>query len=109
MRSSGHCVDVFVRRALQVQPRDLRRAHAEEREAALVEAVDQLVGRRRGVGENAEPGERIDALVDPQLAAGIDGRQMPWNPSQPAMKSQSDLVRVRRLTKANLRRAESRS
>ena len=44
---------------LQVQPRDLGRAHAVEREAALVVRVDQLVVRRRRLGEDAEPRERV--------------------------------------------------
>src|SRR6185312_2598806 len=41
--------------ALQVEAGDFRGAHAEEREAAFVAAVDQLTARRRRVRENAEP------------------------------------------------------
>ena len=47
-----------------------RRAHAEQREAALVMAVDQLGRYRRRFRENAEPGERIRALVDGAAARG---------------------------------------
>ena len=60
--SSGQQREVLVGRDLQVQPRDLRRAHAVEREAALVIRVDQFLMRRRRLGEDAEPRERINAL-----------------------------------------------
>ena len=70
----GPLVEVLVGGALQVEPARARRAHAEQREAALVVGVDQLVGRGRRLGQDAEPGERIDALVDSCSApAGIAG------------------------------------
>jgi hypothetical protein len=65
--------DVLVRCHLEVQPRDLGRAHAVEREAPIVAAVDQLLGRGSGLGEDAEPGERVLAVVDAEVA-GRDRR-----------------------------------
>jgi hypothetical protein len=47
---------------LQVEPGDRRRPHAVEREAVRVPGVDQLIGGRLDVGEDAEPGERVLAL-----------------------------------------------
>ena len=59
-------VQVLVRRALDVEAAQARRAHAEQREAPLGMAIDQLVRHRRRRGEDAEPGERVDALIDGQ-------------------------------------------
>jgi hypothetical protein len=56
--------DVFIRRALQIEPGDLGRAHAEKREAPFVIRVDQFIGRRRRLCQDAEPCERIRALKD---------------------------------------------
>src|ERR1700681_728053 len=62
--------DILFGRDLQIQPRDFRRAHAIERESALMVGVDQLVmGGRRG-GQDAEPGERIRALERGEHAGG---------------------------------------
>src|SRR6202790_2535596 len=62
--------DILFGRDLQIQPRDLRRAHAIERESALMVGVDQLVmGGRRG-GQDAEPCERIRALECGEHAGG---------------------------------------
>ena len=66
----GPVVDVLVRRTLQIQARHRRRAHAEERKAAFVQAVDQFLGRWCGVGQDTEPRERILPLVDAQLRGG---------------------------------------
>ena len=66
--SSDQSLDRLVRRHLKIEARDRRRAHAEQREAALVERVDELVGGRRRLGENPEPAERVDALVDGEHA-----------------------------------------
>src|SRR5262245_21944902 len=60
--------DVLSRKHLDVKPRHLRRSHAEEGEAPLVIAVDELGGGRRALREHAEPGKRIVALVYPQHA-----------------------------------------
>src|SRR5689334_15748231 len=54
---------VIVERALDVVTSTRRRAHGAQRKAALVVRVDQLVRYRRRVGEDAEPAERVDALV----------------------------------------------
>jgi len=37
-----------------------------QREAALVVDVDQLLGRDRRGGQDTQPGEGVDPLVDPQ-------------------------------------------
>ena len=47
---------------LQVEPRHRRRAHRVQGEALRVPGVDQLVGRRRHVGEDAEPGVGVGPL-----------------------------------------------
>src|SRR6185369_14762689 len=57
-----------VERALDVVAAARRRAHAAEREAALVVRIDELVRDRRRLREHAEPAERIDALVVAQRA-----------------------------------------
>ena len=62
----GPLLEVFVGLALQVEARDAQRPHAEEREAVLMEAVDQLRARGRGLREDPEPRKRIDALVKAQ-------------------------------------------
>src|SRR5262245_11781630 len=66
----GPVGDLFARVALDIESRDLWRAHAEESEAAFVMAVDKLFRRWFGFGQNAEPAERICALVDGQRAFG---------------------------------------
>ena len=55
--------EIFVGRALQIEAADLRRTHGEKSEAAVVVCVDEFVGRRRGLGEDAEPAERVVAFV----------------------------------------------
>src|SRR5215211_847171 len=52
-------VDLFVGPALEVQPGQRGRAHAVQREPTLVVRVDQLVVRRRRLGEDPEPAERV--------------------------------------------------
>jgi hypothetical protein len=58
----GPPFDVLVGGHLQVEPADLRRAHGVQREPVLVPGVDELVGRRRHRGQDAEPGVRVTAL-----------------------------------------------
>ena len=55
MRSSGQLAMSSSGAHLQIEPGDLRRAHAVEREAALVIGVDQLVARRRRLRQDAQP------------------------------------------------------
>src|SRR5947209_7014339 len=57
----GPVLDLVVRIALQVEALDLRRARADEGEAALVMRVDQLLGRGGRLDQDAEPAERVDA------------------------------------------------
>jgi hypothetical protein len=57
----GPEAELLIRRALQIEPRDRRRANAEERESALVVRVDQFFGRGRRFGQDSQPGERINA------------------------------------------------
>jgi hypothetical protein len=54
--------NLLVGRYLQVKPADLRCAHGVQREAVLVTGVNELVGRRRHRGQDAEPGVRISAF-----------------------------------------------
>ena len=61
---------VLVRRALEVVAGQLRRAQAEQREAALVRGVDELLDRRRDRGQDAEPAERILARELGEHAVG---------------------------------------
>ena len=59
-----------MRIALQVQPGDGRRPHAQEREAAFMVRVDQFVRCGRGFGQNAEPRERVSLLVEAKRSGG---------------------------------------
>ena len=60
LMDDGRSVDQ-IKEALQAQG---RRAHRIECEAARVPGIDQLLLRRRGIGENADPAERIFAVVE---------------------------------------------
>src|SRR6516164_8406686 len=55
--------DIVVGGALQVEPRQARRAHGVKRETALVIGVDQLVFGRRRFGQDPDPAERIFAII----------------------------------------------
>src|SRR5207244_10792818 len=48
---------------LEVEPADLRRSHAVEREAALMVGVNELVGCRWGPCQDAEPGKGMGSLI----------------------------------------------
>ena len=60
--------DVLVRAALDVEARELGAAQGQQRKAALVVGVDELVVRRRHGREDAEPGVGVLALERPQHA-----------------------------------------
>ena len=62
--------EVLVGTALDVETAQLRRAEAQEREAAFVVGVDELVVRRRDLGEDPEPAERVLARELGQDAGG---------------------------------------
>ena len=86
-------VERLVGPALEVEPRELRRAHAVEREAALVVRVDELVVRRRAPRRGcraSRTGTRATSRAGRRR--GIDSRQTPWKPSQPATTSHSSVV-----------------
>ncbi len=87
--------DVLVGAALQVEPAERRRAQAEQREAALVVGVDELVARRRDVGQDAEPAERVVALVRAQHA-GRDRRPATRRGSRRSRRSGRTRARARR-------------
>src|SRR6185436_12405035 len=53
-------------RSLHVVATARATAHAAQREAAFVVEVDQLVRHRRHVGQQPEPAERINLLVQPE-------------------------------------------
>src|SRR6202034_2580806 len=63
-------INVLVGLALEVEPADLRRAHAQQREPAFVIRIDQLFRRWWRLGQNTEPAERIHAIVKGQCARG---------------------------------------
>ena len=87
--------DILVRGALQVEPGDLRRAHGEQGEAALVAGVDQLLRGGRRLGEDAEPRERVGPLVHVQRALRDARPAHAVEAVAPAMKSQRDLAAPR--------------
>src|SRR5262249_17802649 len=62
--------NVVVGRALQVEPRQGRRAHGVKRKAALVIGIDQLVFGRRRLGQNPDPAERIFAVIGRKRGGG---------------------------------------
>jgi hypothetical protein len=66
----GPALDLLVRLALEVQAGELGRAHAVERETALVVAVDELFARGLDPRQDAEPAERVDVLAEPERAVG---------------------------------------
>ena len=55
---------VLVGRALHVHPAQRLAAHGGEREAVGVAGVDQLVAGRLRLGQDAEPGEGVEPVVD---------------------------------------------
>jgi len=55
--------EIFIRRALQIEAADFRRTHGEKSEATVVVCVDEFAGRRRRLGEDAEPAEGVVAFV----------------------------------------------
>src|SRR5262245_50704925 len=93
-----------MRVALDVESRDLRRAHAEEGEAAFVMAVDQLFGWRFGLGQNAEPAEGVGALVNGQRAFGNRLTASAVRAVAAGDEIAGDLPLFARPLKANLRR-----
>ncbi len=83
-------LDLLVVVALQIEPRQIGRAHGVERKAAVGVGIDQLVvGRRRSPTECRASRTGSRARSVDSTPSGMLGRQMPWKPSQPAMKSQS--------------------
>src|SRR5207247_5254046 len=65
-------LDPVIRGDLQVEPADLGRAHRVQGEAVAVAVVDQLVGGRRDVGRDAQPGVGVVPVPDGEQA-GRDG------------------------------------
>src|SRR5579859_7735825 len=61
---------ILVRVALEVHPLQDVAALADQRESSLGMGVDQLWRTARGLGQDAEPGERVLAEVVPPLALG---------------------------------------
>ena len=72
----GPVVDGVVGLDLQVHALQGGRAGADQREAAVVQRVDELVGGRGCLDEDPEPGEGVDALVlgADALRDGLAGR-----------------------------------
>src|SRR6516225_11557761 len=55
--------DIFRETALDVIAAARRRAHRAQRKAERVANIDQLVGNRRRIRQDAEPPERIDSFM----------------------------------------------
>ena len=55
--------DFLIQRNLNVIPAARHRAHRSKGEAARMVRIDEFMIARRHIGENAEPAERIDALI----------------------------------------------
>ena len=73
-------------------------------------SINQFIGCRRNLRQNPEPAERIFALVDFQRRPpAIAGRQIPWKPSQPAMKSHSSVSRLAAMPEFDPRPSPSKS
>jgi hypothetical protein len=58
--------DMIVQATLQVEAAAGGRAHRAQREAALVIGIDQFIGDRRLVDQDAQPAKRVDAFVTPE-------------------------------------------
>ena len=97
-------IDRVVRRYLQVEPRDARRTHAEQREAAIVASVDELRRRRRRFSQDAEPGKRVGAFVDGELALRNRRTADAMEPVTSGNEVAGDLVVVPSVTEPDRRR-----
>ena len=67
-------------RHLQIEPGDRRGPHGMQREPVVVPGIDQLVGRRGDVGEDPEPGVRVDPFPVP---ADVRGDVFAAGPERP--------------------------
>jgi hypothetical protein len=65
--------NIFLGLTLNIQAADLRRAHTQESEAAVMVGVDKFLGRRRDLSENPEPAEWVTPLENGE-SAGWNGR-----------------------------------
>ena len=90
IRSSDQSRDVGAVGHLQVEPAHRGRAHRVQGEAVGVPGVDQLVGRRRDVGEDAEPGVRVGPLP------GLPDRRRHGRPARARTSRRSRRPRRRR-------------
>src|SRR5215204_451286 len=97
--------NVLVRGALNVEPHQLRRAHAEQRKTARMKAVDQLLGDRSRLRQNAEPAERIFPLVRSQDAVRNARSADAVKAVAAADEIAIELVHATGMLEANLRRA----
>src|SRR5262245_51156216 len=93
-----------MRIALNVESRDLGRAHAEKSEAPFVTAIDQLFRWRFGFGQDAEPTERVGPREDGQRAVrnGLAADAVRAVAARDEIAG--DLLRLPRAAEANLRR-----
>src|SRR5579863_1223482 len=66
----GPCIDIVIRRALNIKAGNLWRTHAQQGKAPLMVGIDEFVRRRRSFGENSQPRERIGSLVNLQNSVG---------------------------------------
>ena len=111
MRSSGQSARSSSAATWRYSRLTLGRAHAVEREAAVVRGVDQLVGRRRAPRRGCRASANGYVVLERRAARrrGSPARQTPWNPSQPAMKSHASSCSRRRGVKRTRGASPSRS
>jgi hypothetical protein len=64
---------VFIGRALEIEAADFGRAHGKQRKATMVMDVNEFLGCRRRLREDAEPAEGIVAFVNGEDARGDGG------------------------------------
>src|SRR5262245_13651161 len=96
-------LDLVVGCALQIEACEHRRAHGVERKAALVIGVDQLFVGWSRLRENADPSERIFAVIDREHARGDAGAADAVKAIAAAYEIALYLLVAAAITKADLR------
>src|SRR5215472_3971203 len=96
-------VDIFIGLALNVEPADLRRTHAEQSKTALVIGVDQLLRRRWRLRENAQPAKRVDAFEHCERACWNQGPANAMKAVAPSDEIAVDFLLSALCVEANLR------
>src|SRR4051794_37877103 len=95
--------NLIVGRALQIEAREHQGAHGVERKAALVIGIDQLFGGGGRLGENADPPERIFAIVEQHPPRRDAGAADAMEAIAAADEIALDLLVAAAMTEANFR------